>query len=143
MHRRIHNFTYVSSCVKYMIFLLNFIFWLFGGLLIAIGFYAFVEKWQATGSVRVETIYDVMLNISLVMIIAGLFLALSYLLIISSIVFIKIRRWCCVLGKFCRMSGCFAREYMSIEVLFNVFAGILFIGNGCGNRWICVSTQYE
>lgn len=25
--RRMHNFTYVSSCVKYMIFLLNFIIW--------------------------------------------------------------------------------------------------------------------
>lgn len=66
-----HNFTYVSSCVKYMIFLLNFIFWLFGGLLIGIGFYAFVDKWQATGLIKLETFYDIVLNISLVMIIAG------------------------------------------------------------------------
>lgn len=30
-HRYMHNnFTYVSSCTKYLIFLLNFIFWLFG-----------------------------------------------------------------------------------------------------------------
>lgn len=72
MHRRVqHNFTYVSSCVKYMIFILNFIFWLFGGLLIGIGCYTFVDKWQATGLVRVETIYDVVLNISLVIIITG------------------------------------------------------------------------
>lgn len=72
MHPRIsQNFTYVSSCVKYMIFLLNFVFWLFGGLLIGIGFYAFVDKWQATGWIRVETFYDVILNISLVMAIAG------------------------------------------------------------------------
>lgn len=35
------------------------------------GLYAFVDKWQATGSVRVENVYDVVLNISLVMIIAG------------------------------------------------------------------------
>lgn len=55
----------ISSCVKYMIFLLNFIFWLFGGLMISIGFYAFYEKYQATGWVKVETIYDVVLNISL------------------------------------------------------------------------------
>lgn len=25
--RRVSNFTYVSPCVKYMIFLLNFLFW--------------------------------------------------------------------------------------------------------------------
>ncbi|XP_071441020.1 tetraspanin-33-like [Hetaerina americana] len=66
-----NNFTYVSPCVKYMIFLLNFIFWLFGGLLIGVGLYAFVDKWQATGWVKVETVYDIILNISLVMIISG------------------------------------------------------------------------
>ncbi|XP_060825487.1 tetraspanin-14-like isoform X1 [Bombus pascuorum] len=44
---------------------------LFGGLLIGVGLYAFVDKWQATGSVRVENVYDVILNISLVMVIAG------------------------------------------------------------------------
>ncbi|XP_059621235.1 tetraspanin-33-like [Phlebotomus argentipes] len=72
MHRRIsNNFTYVSSCVKYMIFLLNFVFWLFGGLLIGVGFYAFVDKWQVTGWLKVDNFYDVILNISLVMIIAG------------------------------------------------------------------------
>lgn len=54
-----------------MIFLLNFIFWLFGGLLIGVGLYAFVDKWQATGWVKVETVYDIILNISLVMIISG------------------------------------------------------------------------
>lgn len=66
-----NNFTYVSSCVKYMIFLLNFIFWLFGGLLIAVGFYAFLEKWQINGFFKVDTIYDIFLNISLVLVIAG------------------------------------------------------------------------
>uniref|UniRef100_A0A1B0CVF4 Tetraspanin n=1 Tax=Lutzomyia longipalpis TaxID=7200 RepID=A0A1B0CVF4_LUTLO len=72
MHRRIsNNFTYVSSCVKYMIFMLNFLFWLLGGLLIGVGFYAFVDKWQATGWLKVDNFYDVILNISLVMIIAG------------------------------------------------------------------------
>lgn len=72
MHPRIsQNFTYVSSCVKYMIFMLNFIFWLFGGLLLAIGLYAFKDKWESTGSVRLESFYDVILNISLVLMIAG------------------------------------------------------------------------
>ncbi|XP_050310293.1 tetraspanin-33-like isoform X2 [Anthonomus grandis grandis] len=64
------NFTYVSPCVKYLIFLLNFVFWLFGGLLIGIGLYAFVDKWQLTG-VKLENFYDVILNISLVMVIMG------------------------------------------------------------------------
>ena len=71
MPRYPNNFTYVSSCVKYMIFLLNFIFWLFGGLLIGIGFYAFLEKWQTNGFFKVDTIYDIFLNISLVLVIAG------------------------------------------------------------------------
>lgn len=67
-----HHFTYVSQCVKYMIFLLNFVFWLFGGLLLGIGVYAFRDKWEdANGSVRLENFYDVFLNISLVMILAG------------------------------------------------------------------------
>ncbi|XP_059489115.1 tetraspanin-33-like [Neocloeon triangulifer] len=66
-----HNFTYVSACGKYMIFLLNFLFWLLGGLLIAIGLYAFVDKWQTIGSVKLTNIYDVFLNISLVLIIMG------------------------------------------------------------------------
>ncbi|KAI8036100.1 tetraspanin-33 [Drosophila gunungcola] len=68
-----HHFTYVSQCVKYMIFMLNFVFWLFGGLLLGIGIYAFKDKWEeANGSVRLENFYDVFLNISLVMILAGM-----------------------------------------------------------------------
>lgn len=39
--------------------------------MVGVGFYAFVDKWQMTGSVRVENFYDILLNISLVMIIAG------------------------------------------------------------------------
>ncbi|KAH8420276.1 hypothetical protein KR009_008580, partial [Drosophila setifemur] len=71
--REMHHFTYVSICVKYMIFLLNFIFWLFGGLLLGIGIYAFKDKWEeANGWVRLESIYDFIFNISLVMIFAGM-----------------------------------------------------------------------
>ncbi|KAH8387647.1 hypothetical protein KR093_008513 [Drosophila rubida] len=75
-HQRLshpYDFTFVSSCVKYMIFVLNFVFWLFGGLLLGIGVYAFLDKWiEANGWVKLENIYDVVLNISLVMIIAGI-----------------------------------------------------------------------
>ncbi|XP_014088728.2 tetraspanin-33 [Bactrocera oleae] len=76
MHPRIsQNFTYVSSCVKYLIFMLNFIFWLSGGLLLSIGLYAFMDKWEATGWVRLETFYDVVLNISLVMMLTGILIS--------------------------------------------------------------------
>lgn len=46
---------------------------LFGGLLIGIGTYAFLDKWPdfTKGLNKVETIYDVILNISLVLILAG------------------------------------------------------------------------
>ncbi|CAH2096854.1 unnamed protein product [Euphydryas editha] len=72
MHRRRGpNFTYVSGCVKYMIFVLNFIFWLFGGLLIGVGLYAFIDKWQATGLIKLDTVYDVILNISLLIALLG------------------------------------------------------------------------
>lgn len=39
--------------------------------MIGIGLYAFVDKWQLTGWVKLETVYDVVLNISLVMVIMG------------------------------------------------------------------------
>lgn len=44
---------------------------LFGGLLIGIGTYAFLDKWPDSGLIKVDTIYDVVLNISLVLILAG------------------------------------------------------------------------
>lgn len=69
--RRGANFTYVSGCVKYMIFVLNFIFWLVGGLTIAVGMYAFIDKWQATGLIKLNTIYDVVVNVSLLITLLG------------------------------------------------------------------------
>lgn len=39
--------------------------------MIGIGSFAFIEKWQITGWVKIDTVYDVILNISLVMIIMG------------------------------------------------------------------------
>lgn len=71
-HRYVNNnFTYVSSCTKYLIFLLNFIFWLFGGLLIGIGLYSGLDKFQATGFVKLDTYYDIILNVSIVMVLSG------------------------------------------------------------------------
>lgn len=62
------NAAWRSKCLYTFVFML---IQLFGGLLIGVGLYAFYDKWQATGSVRVENVYDVVLNISLVMVIAG------------------------------------------------------------------------
>lgn len=71
-HRYINNhFTYVSSCTKYLIFMLNFLFWLFGGLLIGIGLYSGLDKFQATGFVKLDTYYDILLNISIILVLAG------------------------------------------------------------------------
>lgn len=39
--------------------------------MIGIGTYAFVDKWRGTGLITVNTIYDVLLDISLVLIIFG------------------------------------------------------------------------
>lgn len=36
-----------------------------------IGLYAFFDKWQATGWVKVETLLDIVLNISLILILLG------------------------------------------------------------------------
>lgn len=72
MHRRLpSNFTYVSSCVKYMIFFLNFLFWLVGGLFLSVGLWSLLEKLQ-TDWAPVDSIYDVILNISLIVLITGL-----------------------------------------------------------------------
>lgn len=51
--------------------MLNFAFWLAGGLLISIGVYAFIDKVQLSGSLRVDNVFDVILNVSLVMILMG------------------------------------------------------------------------
>lgn len=39
--------------------------------MIGIGLYAFVDKWQLLGWIKLENVYDVILNVSLVMIIMG------------------------------------------------------------------------
>lgn len=62
----------MSSCVKYLMFFFNFLFWILGGLLVGVGLYAFVDKWVSSGGrVTVENAFDVLLNIALVMIIVG------------------------------------------------------------------------
>ena len=42
-----------------------------GCLLIAIGLYASYDKWTATGSLKIDNIYDIIINLSLVLMVAG------------------------------------------------------------------------
>lgn len=108
------NFTYVSPCVKYLIFLLNFVFWLVGGLLIGIGLYAFVDKWQLLGWIKLENVYDVILNVSLVMIIMG------------GVIFIVSFAGC--VGAL-RENTCLLKFYsLCLLIFFVIELGIAFLG---------------
>ncbi|XP_023331843.1 tetraspanin-5-like [Eurytemora carolleeae] len=70
--RRIpEGFTYISSCVKYTMFFFNFLFWMCGLLLIAVGIYATLDKWSNGEVFNLKTIYDVMFNIGFLFIIIG------------------------------------------------------------------------
>lgn len=52
--------------------------------------------------------------------------------------------WICgVCCEFCWLLGCTTWKYVFAEILFDVFAAGVSNGNGCGNRWFRVSTQYE
>lgn len=65
------NFTYISSCVKYTMFLFNFLFWMCGLLLVAVGIYATLDKWTNGEVLSLETIYDVLFNLAFLLIIIG------------------------------------------------------------------------
>jgi len=70
--RRIPSgFTYISGCVKYTMFLFNFLFWLVGALLIAVGTYAVLDRWSSGEVFRLETIFDILFNVGFLLIIVG------------------------------------------------------------------------
>lgn len=60
----------VSSALKYMLFFFNFLLWLCGGALIGIGIWANIEKNKYYYQ-EIETIYDVLLDLSILLIIVG------------------------------------------------------------------------
>lgn len=39
--------------------------------MIGIGLYSFLDKFQATGLIKLDTYYDILLNVSIVLLIAG------------------------------------------------------------------------
>ena len=55
----------------HLVLTITVVFWLFGGLLIGIGMYALFDKWNSTGLIKLETLYDIFLNISLILILMG------------------------------------------------------------------------
>ena len=65
------NFTYISSCVKYTMFFFNFLLWLSGLLLLGIGVYAALDKWASQEAFKLQTVYDVMVNIGFFLMIIG------------------------------------------------------------------------
>lgn len=113
------NFILVSSCTKYLIFLLNFIFWLFGGLLIGVGLYSGLDKFQATGLIKLDTYYDIILNISIVLVLSG-----GIVFIVSFCEYIYIMQTCqgnALHTSFITLrwlSWSITRKYLLTQVLF-------------------------
>jgi len=100
------GFTYISSCVKYTMFLFNFMFWLVGALLCAIGVYAVLDKWSAGEAFKLQTIFDVLFNLGFLLILVG------------GIVFIV------------SFAGCIGalRENMCLLRFYSLFLLLLFLG---------------
>lgn len=65
------GFSFISGWVKYTMFLFNFLFWLIGALLIAIGSYAMYDKWTTGEGFKLENVFDVILNIAFLITIVG------------------------------------------------------------------------
>ncbi|XP_013778968.1 tetraspanin-33-like [Limulus polyphemus] len=69
--RRSDDFTYVSSYVKYSLFFFNVVFWLFGGTMVGIGGWSFLEEYSESGLPEVKNVFDVLLQVSIVLMVVG------------------------------------------------------------------------
>jgi len=70
---------YISTCVKYTMFFINFMIWIVGLLMVAIGLWAFLDKYNTQGIVKVQTAFDIILDLSIVLIVVGgLIFAISF-----------------------------------------------------------------
>lgn len=65
------DFTYISGPIKYTMFIFNFLFWLLGALLVAIGVYAALDKWASGEGFRLENVFDIIFNLAFLLIIIG------------------------------------------------------------------------
>jgi len=52
-------------------FFFNFLFWLLGGLLVAVGTYAIIDNWKSGDGLRLENLFDVIFNLGFLMVIVG------------------------------------------------------------------------
>ena len=52
-------------------FFFNFVFWLFGLLLVAVGLYAAYDKWASGEGFKLDNVFDILFNLSFVLIIVG------------------------------------------------------------------------
>ncbi|KAG1665187.1 Tetraspanin-33 [Nymphon striatum] len=63
--------TYVSQCTKYIVFFFNLLFWVVGGLMVGVGLYAFLDRFDQEGPPKIESVFDVLLDVSIVIMVAG------------------------------------------------------------------------
>merc|ERR1719414_2499874 len=63
------DFTFISGWVKYSMFFFNFLFWLLGGLLMGIGAYAMIDKWQSGDGFKLQNVFDIIFNLAFLLII--------------------------------------------------------------------------
>lgn len=62
---------YVSLCVKYTMFFINFLIWVVCVFMVAIGLWAFLDKYSTQGIVRVQSAFDIILDLSIVLMVVG------------------------------------------------------------------------
>ena len=115
-------------------------------MLIAVGLWAFLEKFNATGWMKLETVYDIILNISLVLMILGMIV-----FIVGFTGFVgALRENTCLLRFVSYSSFLISLFRMSMNQVFTVIffpsfpvfilsTSLFSVGNGRRYRWFHIS----
>jgi tetraspanin-33 len=106
LHPGDDEFSFISPCVKYSLFLFNLVFWIVGGSCVGLGVWSFMEESSQLSMIRVQNVKDIMFNISLALVFLGV--------IVFSMSF----------------AGCLGalRENLCLLKLYSLMLLILFIG---------------